>query len=223
VIRPESAQLSPPDPACPLCGKPGPLEPVAGPAGSKAFLCDRCWLIFRAMETLPDLATERSRYLFHENGPQFPAYVAFLRQAITPTLPHLRSGMRGLDYGCGPTPTLSLLVQAEGYDCGIYDPFFFPELPVGPFDFVFATEVVEHFNHPGAQLARICGLLLSGGILTIMTDPWTSVAVFATWGYAMDPTHVCFFHARTIDFICAAYGLEALDRRAPRVSVLRKA
>ena len=208
---------------CPLCGSAGPISQVAaGPAASTCYLCDRCRLIFRAPAELPDLAAERTRYLLHENGPQHPGYVAFLRQAIAPTLPYLRPGMRGLDYGCGPAPTLSGLLRDLGFDCADYDPFFRPDLPEGRVDFVFATEVVEHFHRPGAEWPRMVGLLRRGGILTVMTELWTDVAALPTWSYATDSTHVCFYHARTIDFICLACGLELLDRESPRVSVLRR-
>ncbi|MCU0521009.1 MAG: class I SAM-dependent methyltransferase [Anaerolineae bacterium] len=219
-MAPESAPR--PDPACPLCGSSGTATRIEGPGSTAFHLCDRCSLIYRAPDSLPDAAAERARYLLHENGPQHAGYVAFLRQAIAPALPFLRPGLRGLDYGCGPAPTLSGMLREMSLDCADYDPFFLPDLPQGPFDFIFATEVVEHLHHPGAELTRIVNMLRPGGILTIMTELWTDVEAIATWSYASDPTHVCFYHARTIDFVCRAYGLEALDRESPRVSVLRR-
>lgn len=207
---------------CPLCGGAGQLTLIPGPAGCSCTLCQRCGLIFKAPSALPDVAAERTRYLLHENSPEQPGYVAFLNQAIAPTLPHLRAGMRGLDYGCGPTPTLSVLLARAGYPCAVYDPFFFPDLPEGPFDFLFATEVVEHFHRPGEAFRKMVDLVRPGGLMTLMTDPWTDLAAFPRWGYAMDPTHVAFYNTRTIDYICEAYGLQSLDRTSPRVSVLRR-
>jgi hypothetical protein len=173
-------------------------------------------------EFLPSPAAAEARYRTHQNGPDKPGYVRFLNQAIAPTMPYLRAGMRGLDYGCGPAPTLSVLLERDGLRCEDYDPFFRPALPEGPFDFVFATEVLEHCPQPRRDLDRIRGLLSPGGLFTIMTEPWTAQESFAAWHYARDFTHVCFYHARTLDYLCDAFGFEPLNRENPRVTVLRK-
>jgi hypothetical protein len=130
--------------------------------------------------------------------------------------------MRGLDYGCGPTPTLGGLLKAHGLHCENYDPYFFPAFPGKQFGYIFATEVVEHFFNPGDEFKQLSELLIPGGILTIMTEPWVSVEGFAEWHYATDITHVCFYHAKTIEYICTRYGFETLNKDTPRVTVLRK-
>jgi len=173
-------------------------------------------------EFLPDRATEKQRYQAHQNGPQDEGYVRFLKLAIAPALPYLNDTMRGLDYGCGPSPTLSGLLRQHGLHCENYDPFFYPVFPETRFDFIFATEVVEHFFNPGVELQRISELLRPGGILTIMTEAWASLEGFAEWHYAKDMTHVCFYHATTIEFICRRYGFEKLNHDSARVSVLKK-
>ena len=68
----------------------------------------------------------------------------------------------------------------------------------------------------------MAGLLKPGGLLVAMTAPWEEVESFRTWGYASDGTHVCFYHRRTLEWICAAFGFEELDRSNPRVALLRK-
>lgn len=207
---------------CPLCACSAPFTHFVGPKDRGYLLCPNCQLIFMERTFLPDHATEKERYEAHQNGPQDDGYVRFLNQAITPALPWLNRKMRGLDYGCGPTPTLSGLLKAHDLHCDNYDPYFFPELPENHFDFIFATEVVEHFYNPGQELQRISGYLKQGGILTIMTEPWVAVAGFADWHYAKDVTHVCFYHANTIDYICSHYGFEILNKDNPRVTVFRK-
>ena len=208
--------------SCPLCGSEGPFAPLIGPLGLTYRRCPVCALISMEAAGMPDPETERARYLTHQNGPQYPGHVAFLRRSIDPTLPYLAPGARGLDYGCGPVPTLSVVLREEGFVCLDYDPLFLPELPGGPFDFVFATEVVEHMHHPAAELARIAGLLRPGGLFTLMTEPWNDATAFGDWYYARDPTHVCFYHDRTIDFICEGYGLAVVAHPEPRVWVMRK-
>lgn len=207
---------------CPLCGAPGPFESVGDVRKRRHRVCVRCGLIFVEDSFLPSPDAERERYAKHQSGLGDSGYVAFLRQSIEPARPFLTPSMRGLDYGCGHTPTLHRLLEEAGLRCGNYDPYFFPDWPADPFDFLFATEVVEHFFRPAAEWPRMLSLLKPGGILTVMTAPWTDLESFRTWGYASDKTHVVFYHRRTLDWIFEAFGLEALDRTNPRVSVLRK-
>jgi hypothetical protein len=208
--------------SCPLCNAPGPFRTLMDVRKRRHRLCGRCRLIFTETEFLPSPEAEKARYAKHRNGPGDAGYVEFLRQALVPALPHLNPRMRGLDYGCGHEPTLCGLLAAEGLRCENYDCYFFPDWPAGPFDFLFATEVVEHFSRPGAEWTRLSSLLRPGGILTVMTAPWEELAAFPAWGYASDETHVAFYHRQTLDWIFAAYGFETLDCANPRVSVLRK-
>ena len=208
--------------ACPLCASMSPFTHIAGPKGRGYLLCENCQLIFMERAFLPDRAAEEARYRAHQNSPQDIGYVQFLNQAIAPALPYLNATMHGLDYGCGPTPTLGGLLKSHGLHCENYDPYFYPAFPENRFDYIFATEVVEHFFQPGKELLRIRELLKPGGILTIMTEPWVSVKGFSEWHYAKDITHVCFYHSKTIAYICTRYGFEKLNHDSPRVSVLKK-
>jgi SAM-dependent methyltransferase len=205
-----------------LCGAPGPFERVVDIRKRWHRLCGRCRLLFVEDEFLPSAEAEKERYAKHQNGPHDAGYVAFLRQAIDPARPLLTPGLRGLDYGCGHTPTLCGLLEPEGLACENYDPYFHPALPEGRFDFVFATEVVEHFHHPARDWATLAGLLNPGGLLVAMTAPWTTLAEFSRWGYASDETHVCFYRPKTIAWICGTWGFEAQESGNPRVFLLRR-
>lgn len=207
---------------CPLCGAGGPFATVEDRVRRRHRACGRCRLLFVEDAFLPMPGPEKERYAKHNNGPHDAGYVAFLRQALDPTLPLLRPEMRGLDYGCGHYPTLGTLLAAEGYACENYDYYFYPEMPEGPFDYLFATEVAEHFHRPARDWAKMAGLLKPGGLLTAMTAPWTTFEEFATWGYASDETHVCFYRGETFDWISGAYGFERLESGNPRVFLLRK-
>ncbi len=207
---------------CPLCGAPGPFAAVADMRKRTLRACPCCRLVFAATADLPAPGAEKERYARHRNGPDDAGYVAFLRQALEPALPFLKPEMRGLDFGCGHTPTLQLLLAAAGRHCENYDPFFFPAWPEGLFDFLFATEVVEHFHHPAAGWTRMLSLLKPGGILTVMTASWEDLEAFATWGYASDETHVAFYHRKTLEWIFEKFGLAELAGGNPRVCVLKK-
>jgi SAM-dependent methyltransferase len=186
------------------------------------YACHTCKLVYAAPDDLLECSDEKERYLDHENSIEHPGYVKFLMQAITEGIPYLTKGQYGLDFGCGPGPTLSVLMDREGFDCDDYDPLFFPELPSGPYDYIFATECFEHFYQPEKELLTLLQLLNPGGILTIMTEQYTPATDFSTWYYVTDPTHVCFFHADTFSYICAHFGFEQLKSHNPRVVVLRK-
>jgi SAM-dependent methyltransferase len=154
-------------------------------------------------------AEEKAEYDKHENNPQDLGYRAFLSRLFTPLVQRLPKDASGLDFGCGPGPTLSLLFQKAGHDCAKYDPNYFPDahLLEEEWDFITATEVVEHLFKPGKELERLWAILKPGGILGIMTKLVKNREAFSKWHYKNDPTHVCFFSRETFQWL--ARHLEA--------------
>ncbi|MCH8568531.1 MAG: class I SAM-dependent methyltransferase [Balneolales bacterium] len=209
-------------PTCPLCTYTGPAEIIDGQDSRTYFMCPKCRLVHvEPTDYLPP-EIEKERYLTHNNGIQYPGYVKFLNRAIEPTLPFLNDGAHGLDFGCGPAPTLSILMQQNGFSCEDYDPFFFPELPSGPFDYIFATECFEHFFNPAKEIGQINQRLKPGGLLTIMTLFWHTQQDFQTNFYFRDTAHTVFYHPETIKWIATNYGfkIELIDME--RIAILRK-
>lgn len=98
---------------CPLCIADAGLLRLEGPDHRVYWRCVRCSLISVDPGFLPTRDEEAQRYREHNNGIQYPGYVRFLAQAIDCSLPYLPPDARGLDYGCGPIPTLSLLMANE--------------------------------------------------------------------------------------------------------------
>ncbi len=210
---------------CPLCfssSSSSSILPVKGPNKRAYFLCETCLLIFVQQSDFLQPAQEKARYEEHKNGIASAGYVQFLRRILDPMLPYLTPAMRGLDYGAGPAPTLSLLLDQEGIDCEDYDPFFRPTPPSPPYDFIFATECFEHFFRPSAELERLHGLLRPQGLLGVMTEQWTSLSAFSRWYYTHDRTHVIFFHPSTWDLVCARYGFSIVWRDERRALILRR-
>jgi SAM-dependent methyltransferase len=206
---------------CPLCSESGAFDLLHGPLGSEYWRCDKCDLIFIDREFLPDRIAEKVHYQTHQNGPQYPGHVKFLSQAITPALPYLTREMQGLDYGCGPVPTLSVILEEQGIACDNYDPFFYPGIPDRQYDFIFSTETVEHFFEPRQELIKIHNILKPGGIFTIMTEVWQDGDDFSAWYYAKDFTHVSFYHQNTINQLGKLFGFEVLYSDEKRVFVLK--
>lgn len=208
---------------CPLCASAGPFAELVDIRRRRHHACPGCRLIFVDTACRISPSAERARYLQHRNEPTDTGYVAFLRQAVDPVLPLLQPGQQGVDYGCGPTPVLAQLVTAAGWPCAPYDPFFFPDTPAGPYDFLFATEVVEHFAQPAQDWAQMLAWLRPNGLLAVMTALWDDPDDFATWSYANDETHIAFYHRQTLEWISAHAGLIPLPSPHPRVHLWRKA
>jgi len=208
---------------CPLCNSVGKnFKTIPGPLNRRYYQCSRCRLIFVHPESLPSAIEEKERYTEHENDPDSSGYIAFLNRAVHPALSWLKPGMKGLDYGSGPCPALSGVLQKEGIKCFNYDPLFGPPLANGPFDFIFATETFEHFHDPRAETERISRLLKPGGILIVMTLFYNLSQGLDNWVYARDRTHVMFYDLPVFEYICQKWNFELLWHDGERVIVLRK-
>lgn len=166
---------------------------------------------------------ERARYDLHQNDPKDPRYRQFLNRLARPLLTRLERGMRGLDYGCGPGPTVSLMLEEAGMVMALYDPYYapHPEALTTRYDFITCTEVVEHFYHPASDWSRITALLKPGGWLGVMTQPTPSRESFLQWRYCQEPTHVSFYCAATFAWIAARFGL-TVERVRSDVFLLQK-
>ncbi|MEX2114104.1 MAG: methyltransferase domain-containing protein, partial [Pirellulales bacterium] len=134
------------DGACSLCRAEQEFAVIAGSDTRRYYHCDACSLIFVDPRDYLSPPEQIARYRTHQNSIHSAGYVAFLRRIVDPMLPYLDTSMRGLDFGCGPGPTLSLLVERQGIACANYDPFFAPNELQPPYDFIFATECFEHFT-----------------------------------------------------------------------------
>ncbi|PKP46530.1 MAG: class I SAM-dependent methyltransferase [Bacteroidetes bacterium HGW-Bacteroidetes-11] len=207
---------------CPLCHNSKALQILAGPDRRGYHHCVNCSLIFANPEHRFPPEKEKLRYEQHDNGIHNPGYVDYLNQIIVPALEYINSEMTGLDFGCGPAPTLHLMLDQRSIHCDVYDPYFFPDLQTKTYDFIFATESFEHFNTPANDISRISELLKKDAFLFVMTQKWTTPELFRVWSYARDATHVSFFHDKTFDFISEKYGFELIENAHPRIVILKK-
>ncbi len=179
---------------CPLCGAPD-AEFFHRDSRREYLRCGACRLVYVPPRFFLDLEAERAEYSLHENNPDDAGYRQFLARLATPLLERLPARARGLDFGCGPGPALATMFREAGHEVFQYDPFFYPDrTPLSRrYDFITATEVVEHLHRPGEELERLWALLRPGGWLGIMTKLVIDAEAFASWHYKNDPTHVGFF------------------------------
>lgn len=183
---------------CPLCSGVD-LSPYTRDRRRPYLGCATCGLVFVPPGWRLTRDDERAEYELHCNEPADPGYRAFLSRLAQPLMQRLVPGDRGLDFGCGPGPALAEMLREAGFDMVLYDSFFRPDETVFDrrYDFICATEVVEHLHQPGRELARLWALIKPRGWLGIMTKLVRDREAFDKWHYKNDPTHVCFFSEGT--------------------------
>ena len=206
---------------CVLCQTPEPA-PFASTGGRDFFECSLCRLVQVAPAQRPEPDEERARYETHQNDPADTGYRAFLDRLASPLIAALPPGAQGLDFGAGPGPTLAVMLEEAGFRMASYDPFFAPDdtLLDRTYDFITCTETAEHFHDPGAECERLSDLLRPGGWLGIMTTMRDETRPFESWWYTRDPTHVCFYHPATMEWIARRFRW-TLERPQPNVSLFR--
>lgn len=201
-----------PDPTCcPLCrAQDGGYFGMA--FGRSYFRCPICLLTWLDPAQRPDAPAELAEYRQHDNRPDHKGYRRFLSRAIDPFCARLAEKRidcaEGLDFGCGPGPTLSVMMAERGHRFADYDPFFRPDAALLDREYVAiaCTEVVEHFCDPARDFARLDRLLAPGGTLVVMTAILYNDAAFLDWHYIREESHVVFYRPETMAWIAAQFG-----------------
>lgn len=185
--------------------------------------CQRCLLVQVPADHQLDADAELAEYRLHRNDPDDPGYRRFLSRLAEPLLQHLPADSSGLDFGCGPAPALAMLLREQGHRVALHDLYFAnnPQVFDQQWDFICASEVVEHLAQPGEELHRLWQCLKAGGWLALMTKRVRDAEAFANWHYKNDPTHICFFSVPTFDWLAAHWQTRA-EYPADDVVLLRK-
>jgi len=192
---------------CPLCGGRGISSFYTD---RRPYVqCDTCQLVFVPPDWHLSRDAENAEYELHENDVNDAGYRRFLSRLLVPLADRLEPGARGLDFGCGPAPALAHMLRESEFEVALYDSFFAPQEQVfdASYDFICATEVVEHLHYPGRELERLWSHLKPGGWLGVMTKLVRDRQAFATWHYKNDPTHVCFFSKATWQWWAGQRGI----------------
>ncbi|WP_285765282.1 class I SAM-dependent methyltransferase [Biformimicrobium ophioploci] len=165
--------------------------------------CSHCDLVFVPPAFHFSYAEERAYYDLHENDVGDAGYRRFLSRCAEPLLARLPAASRGLDFGCGPGPALAAMLEARGHSVALYDRHYanHPQVLKEQYDFICATEVLEHLHNPEDELTRLWGCLKPGGVMAIMTKLVISRERFANWHYKNDPTHIIFFSRDTLRWL----------------------
>ncbi len=195
------------DNCCPLCGWNDPK--LYFEDKNRVYLsCQNCCLVFVPEEYYLTKEAEKNEYDLHNNDSADPGYRRFLSRLSRPMSERLGPGQKGLDFGCGPGPVLHQLFRDHGHLMDLYDPFYVNDTDVflNTYDFITATEVVEHLHNPGLVFDELFGMLHYGGWLGIMTKLVLDKESFSRWHYIRDLTHVCFYSRETFTYISQKYN-----------------
>lgn len=189
------------------------------------FECSECELIFADPQAKIAEMSEKGIYDLHQNDPSDNGYRRFLMLITEPLLERVHAGAEGLDFGCGPGPTLNLMLEEAGIRMALYDIFYYPDkTPLQRrYDLVTCTEVVEHFNAPATSWPILVSLLKERAWLAVMTSLFTreTPEAFLVWQYKNDPTHVSFYTPKTMQWLANHFGLEC-EIVSQRVIFFRK-
>jgi len=194
---------------CPLCGSTDAREYCRDQR--RLYLrCGVCSLVFvpAGQHLSPD--DEKKRYDLHRNASDDQGYCTFLRRMADLLQKRLAPGSEGLDFGSGPEPLLATIFREAGHTMAIYDRFYEPVPTVleCQYDFITATEVVEHLHEPRTELDRLWNCLRPGGWLGIMTRSAAERDAFPAWHYKNDLTHICFFSPETFRWLARRLNVE---------------
>ena len=136
-------------------------------------------------------------------------YREFLGKLKNELSPYLEPGQFGLDFGSGPGPTLSGMMESEGFKMENFDPIFDnrTENLKRSYDFIVCTETVEHFSDPNKDFQTLHDLIKPGGLIGIMTSILYDGIKFEDWYYRLDPTHISFYRPLTMKYVAHRWNL----------------
>ncbi len=174
------------------------------------FRCEVCLLVFVGENEILSKEEEKAVYDLHQNHSEDEGYQTFLGRIVEPLRKFLKPGAKGLDFGCGPNPVLAEILNRNGFAVDFYDPIYFPnQEKLGKnYDFITATEVIEHVKDPAAVFSFLHQSLKKNGVLGLMTKLVIDVEAFSRWHYKNDLTHIRFYSRETFAWLAKKWDWE---------------
>lgn len=194
--------------SCPLCLN-NKIEHYHQDKLRDYWQCAACQLVFVQPKQFLSMEQEKAIYDLHQNSPDDLGYRKFLSKLLAPLSQKLNQGNCGLDFGSGPGPTVSIMMQEYGYQVDNYDVFYANNTALlnKQYDFITCTEVIEHLHNPNKEIERLINMLKPNAYFAVMTKRVIDKESFKTWHYKNDLTHVCFYSDETFKFIANKWSL----------------
>lgn len=161
----------------------------------------------------PTWQEEKKVYETHNNDVHDIRYQNFVSPIVNAVKSSYNKNHKGLDFGAGTGPVITSLLEKEGYDIKLYDPFFhfYPENLCKKYDYIICCEVIEHFHNPYDEFRDLTNMLNAKGSLFCMTSLYDENIDFKNWNYKNDETHVFFYHKKALEWIKNEFGFSDLE------------
>lgn len=213
------------DEFCPLCSTGGNYFYQVMEKGRTFFLCPSCKLVFQSVESLPGADEERSRYELHRNDKEDEGYRNWLGSFIkSSVIPWYKNGDI-LDFGSGPRPVLTEILESKGYSVFSYDPFFAPLWPEQrAFSLILLCEVLEHIHDPLKEFRRLGAVAADGAVLSLKTQflPSLNPHDFKGWWYKEDTTHIRFYSPESLKALGENSGWDLMSQDGKSLAIYKK-
>ncbi len=211
-------------PYCKVCGE--RVQELEDKQFNTIYLkCPHCGFISLDERFLVSFDEERAEYDLHENSIEDKGYVNYLERFLSVAVDPFVCDGKALEFGCGPGPVLAELLKRRGLSVEIYDKHYKPDESVfnASYNLITATEVLEHLETPLEVFMKLSGILVKGGVLSIMTSvPPVENADFLKWHYRREKTHISFYTVNALEVLAKKCGLEILYHDEKRITVFRK-
>lgn len=175
--------------------------------------CPNCKAVLMHIDDYPTPEEEIHRYESHNNDVEDPRYQKFVSPLVEKITAAYDTDSLGLDFGAGTGPVITKMLNDQGYEVNVFDPFFdnHPELLKLKYDYIVSCEVIEHFHEPYREFKQLKEMLKPDGSLFLKTDVYTDDRDFHAWYYKSDETHVFFYHPKTFEWIKAEFDFRSLN------------
>ncbi|WP_245391421.1 class I SAM-dependent methyltransferase [Sulfurospirillum barnesii] len=189
------------------------------------YICPHCDAIWLDPHYQLCLEKEHALYDNHNNSLENEGYVTMFENFLNFFWDELTCKKESLDFGSGPSPVLSYLLQRREVNVDCYDKFYQPQkcYEGKEYDFITSTEVFEHLDNPLETLSLLSQHLKPNGIIALMTLFHSNdEAHFLQWWYRRDPTHILFYTPKTMELLAKKCGLISLKTDGKRIVILKK-
>lgn len=177
------------------------------------YKCNNCSSVMLDPKDYISKAAEGARYNTHNNDVFDPRYQRFVSPIVNSVIDRYDNTAIGLDFGAGPGPVITKMLNDKGYTLNLYDPFFhkLPENLQLKYDYIVCSEVMEHFHHPYDEFMKLDMMLNDNGSIFCLTDMYHDEIDFSKWYYKNDETHVFFYHMDALIWIKDKFGFNTLE------------